>query len=98
MKQIYDWDEKKAQSNLAKHKVSFQEGETVFNDTFLVTYPDELHSEKEDRLISIGTSKNKHLLLVVHVDKLETEDFILIRIISCRKVTPAERRKYEEGK
>jgi len=98
MKQKYIWDEKKAQINLAKHKVSFEEGETIFDDPLLVTYPDELHSEKEDRLISIGMSKNERVLLVVHVEKIETEDLTLIRIISCRKTTSTERRRYEEGK
>jgi len=98
MKQIYEWDKRKSQTNLVKHKVSFEEGETIFDDPLLVTYPDELHSEKEDRLVSIGLSKYKHLLLVVHVEKSETTDFILIRIISCRKATSSERRLYEEGK
>lgn len=98
MKQIYDWDRRKAQINFVKHKVSFEEGETIFDDPLLVTYSDEFHSDKEDRLISIGMSKNERLLLVVHVEKLETADFILIRIISCRKATPSERRLYEEVK
>jgi len=98
MKQIYDWDRRKAQINLVKHKVSFEEGETIFDDPLLVTYPDEFHSDKEDRLISIGMSKNERLLLVVHVEKLETTNFVLIRIISCRKATPSERRLYEEVK
>jgi len=66
--------------------VSFEEGETIFDDPFLVTFPDELHSEQEDRLISIGMSKNERVLLVVHVEKLETTSFTIIRIISCRKV------------
>jgi len=98
MKQIYEWDKRKAKINLAKHKVSFEEGETIFNDPLLVTYPDELHSEKEDRLISMGMSKNKRLLLVAHVELLETTDSILIRLISCRKATSPERRHYEERK
>jgi len=51
MKQIYDWDTAKAQINLAKHKVGFDEAETVFDDPFLLTYSDKLHSEKEDRFI-----------------------------------------------
>jgi uncharacterized DUF497 family protein len=97
MKQVYDWDKKKAQINLTKHKVSFEEGETIFDDPLLITYPDELHSDKEDRLISIGISKNERILLVVHVEKLETADYMLIRIISCRKATPPERKRYEEG-
>lgn len=98
MKQIYDWDKKKAQINIAKHKVSFEEGETIFDDPFLLTYPDELHSNQEDRLISIGTSKNERILLVAHVERQETANFILIRIISCRKATLSERRLYEESK
>ena len=98
MKQVYEWDKNKAQINLAKHKVSFEEGETIFDDPFLVTYTDELHSEQEERLVSIGVSKNERILLVVHVEKLETADFTLIRIISCRKATLPERRLYEESK
>jgi uncharacterized DUF497 family protein len=98
MKEVYDWDKKKAKINLTKHKVSFEEGETIFDDPFLVTFPDELHSEKEDRLISIGMSKYQRVLLVVHVEREETESFVLVRIISCRKATPTERKIYEENK
>jgi uncharacterized DUF497 family protein len=98
MKEIYEWDKKKAKINLEKHKVSFEEGETIFDDPFLVTYPDELHSEKENRLISIGISKFQRILLVAHVEKEETEDFVIVRIISCRKATPTERKIYEENK
>jgi uncharacterized DUF497 family protein len=96
MKQIYEWDKKKARLNLAKHKVSFEEGETIFDDPLLITYSDEFHSEKEERWISIGMSKKERVLLVVHVEKMETKEFILIRIISCRKATPAERKLYEK--
>lgn len=98
MEQIYDWDKRKAQINLAKHKVSFEEGETIFDDPFLITYSDELHSEHEERLISIGMSRNERILLVVHVEKLEATNFTLIRIISCRKATSSERKLYEESK
>jgi uncharacterized DUF497 family protein len=38
---IFDWDENKARINLVKHKVSFDEGKTIFNDPFLITIPDE---------------------------------------------------------
>lgn len=94
----FEWDVNKARSNLAKHKVGFDEAATIFIDPFLLTYPDEIHSDKEERLISIGVSKNERLLLVVHLEKLATMDFILIRIVSCRKATPSERRLYEESK
>ena len=98
MKQIFEWDKRKAKINLTKHKVSFEEGETIFDDPFLATYSDEFHSEEEDRLISIGMSKSERLLLVVHVEKFETAEYTLIRIISCRKATPSERNLYEKNK
>ena len=98
MKQIFEWDGKKAQTNLSKHKVSFDEGQTIFDDPFLLTYKDEMHSEQEDRFISMGMSKNERILLVVHVERLETEELVVIRLISCRKATAAERRFYEENK
>lgn len=94
---IFKWDEKKATINLAKHKVSFEEAKTIFYDPLILTFPDEFHSDHEDRLISIGTSINQKLLLVVHLEKEVTHEGTLIRIISCRKATPAERRLYEEG-
>jgi len=97
MEFIFTWNKQKARANLEKHKVSFDEAKTVFSDPLLVTYPDELHSEHESRLISIGMSAREHLLLVVHVEREETAEGIIIRIISCRKATPSERKNYEKG-
>ena len=39
----FDWDDDKAKINLVKHKVSFDEGKTIFKDPFLITFPDEFH-------------------------------------------------------
>lgn len=97
MKYIFQWDDNKARSNIAKHKVSFDEGKTIFYDPFIITFHDKFHSQTEERLISIGTSFNERLLLVVHLEKEETREGIVIRIISCRKATPLERNLYEEG-
>jgi len=94
MKLIFEWDARKARANLKKHRVSLEEAKTVFNDPLLLTYPDELHSETEERCISIGYSIQQRLLLVVHTEH-ETEGAILIRIISSRKATAAERKTYE---
>ncbi len=66
----------------------------MFSDPLLLTYPDELHSETEERCISIGYSIQQRLLLVAHAEH-ETEGAILIRIISSRKATAAERKTYE---
>jgi hypothetical protein len=94
---VFEWDPNKASANLAKHKVSFEEGRTIFYDPLLVTYPDELQSDKEDRLISIGTSIYERLLLVVHLEKFVIAESVTIRIISCRKATPDERKRYEKS-
>ncbi|MBP7687489.1 MAG: BrnT family toxin [Thermoflexales bacterium] len=97
MRLIFDWDANKAKVNLRKHKVSFDEAKTVFNDPLLITFPDDGHSVVEERQISIGFSANRRVLLVVHTERNETENSIIIRIISCRKATASERRVYEEG-
>ena len=82
--------------SLTKHKVSFNEAKTIFDDPYLVTYSDELHSESEDRYISIGYSTRNRVLLAVHTEYQETEVTLIIHVISCRKATPSERKFYEE--
>ena len=88
----FEWDEKKAKQNLKKHKVSFEEASTIFNDPFSITIPDPDHSIQEERYIDIGISEKGRILIVCY-----TERGTNIRIISCRKATPMERREYEEN-
>lgn len=88
----FEWDEKKAKSNLKDHKVSFEAGTTIFNDLFVATMPDLEHSIKEERNISIGMSVKGRVLVVVYMERGENR-----RIISCRKTTPAEREIYEKS-
>lgn len=85
----FDWDAKKAKSNLAKHGVSFDEAATAFDDVSGAYYPDALHAE---RFILIGFSARHRLLFVVHAEV----DDDTIRIISARKATKNERKHYEE--
>ena len=88
----FEWDERKAASNLKKHRVSFSEASTIFDDLWFITFLDEEHSTGEDRYITIGLSNRNRLLLVAHTDwDGET------RIISARKATNNEREFYEEG-
>lgn len=94
----FEWDSNKAKINLKKHNISFDEGKTIFADPFLITLLDEEHSDKEERFISIGTSIKEKVLLVVHLERFTLPENILIRIISCRKATPTERKLYEESK
>ena len=97
MKLIFDQDSQKASSNIKKHKISFDEAKTIFLDPYLVTYPDISHSDYEERCISIGYSTRDRVLLAVHTEREETENTVVIRIISSRKVTPEERKSYEEN-
>jgi hypothetical protein len=92
MKLTFEWDEVKSKVNLQKHKVSFEEGKTIFNDPFLFTFPDDVHSSNEDRFINIGLSSNGLILVLTHTERQDK-----IRIISCRKATARERKFYEEG-
>lgn len=89
---IYEWDLKKAQANLRKHHVSFEDATTVFLDPFAVTYPDPDHSDEENREITIGHSAGQRLLFVSHCPRGEG-----IRLISVRKATRKERKQYEKG-
>jgi uncharacterized protein len=87
----FEWDPKKAATNLKKHKVSFVEAATLFGDPMSVTVTDPDHSLDEDRYITIGLSKMQRLLMVAHTERKGR-----IRIISARKLTQAEKVAYEE--
>ncbi|MCL1468095.1 BrnT family toxin [Argonema galeatum] len=86
----FEWDEQKAEANIKKHGVSFEEAETVFDEPFSITLDDLLHPYEEDRFLTIGYSEEQRLLVVVHRDRGDN-----IRIISARPVTNSERRIYE---
>ena len=96
MKTIFEWDEEKALTNLKKHKISFEEARTIFADPLLLTFVDEIHSDKEERFISIGLSESNRVLLAVHTEREENNEVTVIRIISCRKATSTERKRYEK--
>ena len=91
MKVRFSWDPAKARENYRKHDVSFDEAATCFADELALELTDRMYPE---RLILIGASANTRLLFVIHA---VLEDADVIRIISARKVTRNERRKYEEG-
>ena len=87
----FEWDPKKAAENLRKHKVSFHEATTVFEDVLAVTLDDLRHSEFERRFVTIGMSGAGRLLVVANAERGEN-----LRIISARRATKREQRDYEE--
>ena len=86
----YEWDPKKAASNLRKHGIDFADAATVFEDESAVTVDDDDPEEK--RFATIGMDALARVLVVVYTWRREN-----IRIISARNATPSERGAYEEG-
>ena len=87
----FDWDPKKAQINLRRHKVSFEDAKSVFSDERALLIDDPDHSEEEDRFVLLGLSQSLRLLVVVHCYR---EEGHVIRIISARKAEADERSIY----
>ena len=88
----FEWDDDKAASNQQKHKVSFDEAVTVFDDPLYLEDYDEAHSDREDRFKIIGESIECRLLIVIYVERTDR-----IRIISARLATKYEQRYYKLG-
>jgi uncharacterized DUF497 family protein len=88
----FEWDKRKADSNLRAHGVSFREATTVFADPLSITISDPDHSAAEMRFVDIGLSHRGRLLVVSY-----TERGSRIRLISARLATRKERRQYEEA-
>ena len=91
----FTWDEAKATINLQKHKVSFEEAKTVFDDEEALFMSDPDHSDTEERFILLGMSTLLRLLVVCHCYR-ENDD--VIRIISARKATKNETNTYTRRK
>ncbi|CAN5771212.1 BrnT family toxin [soil metagenome] len=87
----FEWNEQKAKANLSKHKVSFDEAQTVFDDPLYLIFADIDHSIEEKRFIIMGESNKSRLLVVAFTDR-ETAT----RIINARKATASERKIYEQ--
>lgn len=83
----FEWNSSKASSNKKKHKVSFEEAQSVFFDEYAQQFYDSENSEAEDRFIMLGRSMKSRLVIVVHC---EFGDGEIIRIISARKATSKE--------
>ncbi|MGB3329136.1 MAG: BrnT family toxin [Thermomicrobiales bacterium] len=86
----FEWDEDKARSNLAKHRVDFQSARFVFDDPFALLVFDRI-VDGEERWHLIGSTPDHRLYV-------EDRNDPTIRIISARKADPRERRAYELGR
>ena len=87
----FEWDKDKSRENKRKHKVSFEEAQTVFLDENAIRFFDPDHSQDEDRFIMLGMSFTLRVLVVCHCYR---EDDLVIRIISARKADRREQSDY----
>ena len=88
----YEWNDTKAQINLAKHGVSFAEAQTVFDDPLYVDFYDPDHSISEHRYILLGQSVQGRLVFISYMERDE-----VIRLISASEATSSERKSYEQN-
>lgn len=87
----FEWDERKAAENLRKHGVDFADAALVLEDDLALTVEDP-DAQDEERWVTMGHDPNQRVLVVAYTWRGER-----IRLISARKATGAERRRYETG-
>jgi uncharacterized protein len=83
----FEWDDAKAQANLRKHGVTFEEASTVFSDHSFILLPDPVNPA---RFLALGLSALARILVVVHIERGPR-----VRLISARKAARREQETYE---
>ena len=95
----FEWDESKNRSNIVKHGISFETAKLGFDDPHVVSFP-ERNVEGEERWQSPGSADRIVIPTVAHTvrdsegNTVKAEGNEVIRIISARKASPSERRRY----
>ena len=93
---LFEWDAAKAKSNERKHGVRFEDAMLVFLDPYALIEQDRIE-EGELRWQTLGLAGGIVLLLVAHTIRTQEPDEV-IRIISARKATRKERKRYDENR
>jgi hypothetical protein len=88
---IFEWDPVKAEANVRKHGVTFDEASTTFKDPLNLLMADPDHSHEEERFLLLGMSNQRRLLVVAFAERPPRT-----RLVSARRATRQERRRYEE--
>ena len=91
---LFEWDDRKEKRNIDKHGISFSEAATVFSDEAAILFDDPEHSENEERFLLLGMSDVTNICLVCHCYRASDT---VIRIISARKATAKEEKRYVRG-
>jgi hypothetical protein len=91
---MFDWDPRKAKSNRLKHGVSFEEAATTFLDPAGLDGEDLEHSESEARRLRLAKGSLGKVLVIAYTIRRK-DDEESTRIISVRRASRKERKKYE---
>ena len=89
---LTEWDPGKARLNARKHGISFADAVASLEDEGALTMRDPF-SDEEERWVTLGLDALGRVLVVVYTWRGES-----VRLISARKATPREHRRYEEAK
>jgi hypothetical protein len=84
----FEWDQRKATTNLRRHGVDFADAALALFDDRALTVQDDSEQD-EERFITLGMDALGRVLVVIHTPRGEC-----VRLISARKATPSERRRY----
>lgn len=92
---MFVYDSEKEEINKQKHGISFKTAAHVFMDVLRLDFLDERHSTvAEERWITIGLVRD--ILTVVYCERSEDGKDVL-RLISARQASPAERSLYNDA-
>lgn len=91
----FEWDKSKNKANKKKHGISFELACFIFEDPFILSIPDHRFDYNEERWRSLGLIKDM-VIYVAHTVEEDTNGEKIIRIISVRKATPSETKKYDD--
>jgi uncharacterized protein len=94
----FDWDKNKAETNLAEHKVSFEEATLVFSDEWAIQEYDDSHSDAEEKRFTIIGLARDRILRVTYTIEFEEGNEEKIRLISAREAVGLDRKDYETNR
>jgi uncharacterized protein len=87
--EFFEWDDRKAASNLKKHNISFEQARCAFDDQSVLMIDDEASSHDEDRYLAIGRFDGRLLAVSYTLRGNRT------RIISARQANTREQHDYD---
>jgi uncharacterized DUF497 family protein len=96
MKTRFEWDASKSESNLRKHRISFELATRAFADPFALVVQDRIENG-EHRWQTLRLAEGYLLLLIAHTVRDDENGTEVIRIISARRADQKERKRYEQN-